>query len=215
MKKQSFFIILIIALALTIGIWREHNNKNAPVNVGTVSNPLSLSAGTALPIPQRLPKFQLENCDGTPFTVESLKQYWSFVFFGYTSCPSICPNVMGVLHEISQRLVGLPSVQYVFITIDPTNDNKERLKEYLQQSQIGGKALRGVTGEKEAILAISQKLGVHISEETNKNENIEHSGIIFLINPDGKLAAVFTNINKPHAIVHDVKQIIHHYAMNG
>lgn len=215
MKKQSFFIILIIALALSVGIWREHNSKDAIANIESTSSPLRLSAGLALPVPQRLPKFELENIDGTPFTTESLKQHWSFVFFGYASCPNICPTMMSSLQEISQRLTGLPSLQYVFITIDPANDSKTRLKEYLQQSPMSGKAFKGVTGDKEAILTISQKLGVHISEETQESENIEHSGVLFLINPDGKLAAVFTNGAKPHAVAQDVKEIIHHYAMNG
>lgn len=215
MKKQSLFIILIISLALGVGIWRERHSTESFANNTMNSNPLRLSAGIALPVPQRLPKFQLEDIDGTAFTQESLKQRWSFVFFGYTTCPDICPTMLSSLHDLSQRLVGLPSVQFVFITIDPSHDSKEQLKEYLKHSPFGEKALKGVTGEKDSILALSQKLGVHISEDGSEVEKIEHSGALFLINPEGRLAAVFTNGTKPPAIAQDVKEIIHHYAMNG
>lgn len=215
MKKQSFFIILIISIALSIGIWREHKNKGNATNQVESSSTLVLSAGTALPVPQRLPKFELEDMNGNPFTQESFQQHWSFVFFGYSACPHICPVSLANLHQLSQRLNGLPAVQFLFITIDPLNDTKDRLKQYLQQPQFGGKTFTGITGEKDMILTLAQKMGVHISTEAKDLDNLEHSGALFLVNPQGRLAAVFSNSTKPYAIAHDTKEIIHHYAVNG
>jgi len=215
MKKQSFFIILIISIALSIGIWREHQNKGKVTQQTTSTPSLILSTGTALTIPQRLPKFELEDMDGNAFTPESLKQHWSFVFFGYSSCPNVCPAALRDFHLLSQRLVGLPAVQFLFITIDPAHDDKDRLKQYLRQPQFGENTFMGITGQKEEILALAQKMGVYISEEAEGIDNLQHSGALFLVNPDGKLSAVFSNGSKPHAIAHDTKEIIHHYAMNG
>lgn len=215
MKKQSFFIILIISIALSAGIWREHQNKGKVTQKAVAMPSILLTAGTALPTPQRLPKFELEDMDGNTFSSESLKQHWSFVFFGYSACPNICPDALQSLHLLSQRLKGLPAVQFLFITIDPEHDDKNRLKQYLRQPQFGGNTFIGLTGQKEEILTLAKKMGVYISKEAETIDNLEHSGTLFLINPDGKLSAVFSNGTKPHAIAHDTKEIIHHYAMNG
>lgn len=202
MKKQTLFIILIILLALGIGMWREKGHRStAPL--------LSLATGTLLSPPQHLPLFTLEDHEGSPFTYDSLKKHWSILFFGYTACPNICPATITSLQDIAQRLSRLPMMQYIFITLDPASDNKEQLQHYFQRSNFQHKIL-GVTGEKEAILSLSQQLGVHI-EENSDAANINHSGSLFLIDPQGNLIALFTDTTKPSAIAHDIKEIIHYH----
>lgn len=207
MKKQALFIILIILMAVGIGIWREQG-RHAPPSF------LNLAVGTLLSSPQHLPAFALEDATGSSFTKDSLKNRWSLLFFGYTSCPNICPATIASLENISQRLSRLPAMQYVFITLDPAFDNKKQLIQYFQQTHFSHKIL-GVTGEKKSILSLSQQLGVHVEESQNNDRtNINHSGTLFLVDPDGNLAALFTDTAKPHAIAHDIKEIMHHYAVN-
>lgn len=205
MKKQTIFIIFIILIALGIGIWRERGQYfTTPL--------LNLAVGTLLSSPQELPAFTLEDQEGTPFTHDSLTQRWSLLFFGYTSCPNICPATIASLENISQRLSRLPTIQYIFITLDPAIDNKAQLKQYFQGTKLNHKIL-GITGEKKSILSLSQQLGVHVEDNSN-DKTINHSGTLFLTDPNGNLAALFTDSTKPHAIAHDIKEIMHYYAVS-
>lgn len=209
MKKHTLFIILIIGIALAIGIWRENqSSKGQDKQFASVA---ALSVGTALVLPQKLPEFELSNMEGKPFTNDAFKKHWSFVFFGYTNCPQICPTTLSAMNQISLRLRN-PDVQYIFISIDPLNDTPERLKNYLQQAKFNGSSIVGLTGQSVQVQRLAKTIGIYISQETDiSSEHIEHSGSLLLINPEGKLAAVFTSTDKPHAIAHDFKKILHRY----
>lgn len=209
MKKHTLFIIFIIGIALAIGIWRENHVSSAP---GTQSL-APLSSGTALASGHKLPEFSLIDMNGHPFTLNAFESRWSFVFFGYSSCPDLCPTTLQAMHQISQRLRNNPMLQFVFITIDPEQDTQARLKDFLQQDKFRGTSFVGVTGKKEDISALTQAIGVHMAQEkAPEADHIEHSGTILLINPQGELAAIFTQGDKPHAIAHDFKELLHRYA---
>ena len=213
MKKQTIFILIILLCALAAGIWREHYQKEGEEQQDIAFTHLNLTEGTALKTPRSLPEFHLEDFEGNPFTQNSFKDHWSVVFFGYSSCSNICPNTLASLKELSQRLSRLPALQYVFITIDPSVDNKARLKDYLQQPTMGNNTFKGLTGENETINALSQALGVHIEDKPAGRNDVNHSPALFIINPQGQLAAVFTQSSKPHAIAHDIKELMHFYAL--
>lgn len=209
MKKHTLFIIFIIGIALAIGIWRENHVNSS----GVSPSQAPLSAGTSLARGHKLPEFSLIDMNGKPFTRSDFDARWSFIFFGYSSCPDLCPTTLQAMQQISQRLRNNPMLQFVFITIDPENDTQERLKEYLAQDQFRGTAFVGVTGKKADINSLTQSIGVHMAQEkAPEADHIEHSGTIILINPQGELAAVFTGSDRPHAIAHDFKELLHRYA---
>ncbi len=215
MKKHTLFIILIIGIALAIGIWRDNHdlstNTSQAANVFTT---LPLSVGTAFPVPHSLEDFSLTDFNGKPFTNTSLKEHWSFVFFGYSHCPDVCPTTLGAMSQISQRLGKGANVQFIFISIDPEHDTPAHLKEYFQQDKFNTTPFIGLTGNKDKVAALAKNVGIHVAQEKNvqiSQEHIEHGGAILLINPEGKLMAIFTSSEKPSAIVRDFKEIVHHY----
>lgn len=210
MKKHTLFIIFIIMAALAIGIWRENH---VTTSAGPAQSSAPLSAGTSLARGHKLPEFSLVDMNGKPFTRASFDSRWSFIFFGYSSCPDLCPTTLQAMQQISQRLRNNPVLQFVFITIDPENDTEQHLKEYLQQDRFRGTSFVGVTGKKSDITALTSSIGVHMAQEKAPGaDHIEHSGTIILINPQGELAAVFTASDRPHAIAHDFKEVLHRYA---
>lgn len=211
MKKHTLFIVFIVFTALAVGIWRDHQLPQKQIAQMNITN---LEVGTLLPMPKRLPDFQLTDMNNKPFTRENLLNRWSFVFFGYTSCPKLCPMTVASLNQLSSRISN-QNTQILFITIDPTNDNPAKIKAFLHDAKHARSRLTGLTGDKEKILNLAKAIGVHSAEETKNavtTEHIEHGGAILLINPEGKLAAIFTNTEKPNVIAADFKHIVHHYA---
>ncbi|MBN9286555.1 MAG: hypothetical protein BGO43_06265 [Gammaproteobacteria bacterium 39-13] len=214
MKKHTLFIILIIGIALAIGIWRD-NHDEAPIESAKLFTSIPLSVGTALTQPHKIPDFTLTDMNGKLFNNDSIKARWSFLFFGYSNCPNICPSTLGAIRQISQRLGISSHIQFVFISIDPEHDTPAQLKNYLQQEQFAGAPIVGVTGDRESINTLAKTIGIHISSDQNKEitaDHIEHGGALLLTNPEGKLAAIFTSTDKPSAIARDFKELAHHYA---
>lgn len=217
MKKHTLFIVLIVSIALAIGIWRE-NQEESPHESANVFRTLPLTVGTALTQPRKLPDFNLSDMLGQPFTNSSLKNHWSFLFFGYSHCPHVCPTTLGALNQISQRIGQGANVQYLFISIDPEHDTPEQLHTFFQQDKLNTTPFIGLTGDKAKIKDLANVIGIHVSEGQDEKitaEHIEHGGSILLLNPEGKLTAIFTSIDKPGAIAQDFKQIVHHYANGG
>lgn len=170
--------------------------------------PPQLIAGTLLPTPTALPNFNLTDYNRKLFSHKQLYDQWSFVFFGYTHCPSLCPATLAKLNELA-TILG-PCAQFVFISIDPEQDTPLRLKEFLSQNAFKNAQFLGVTGSPENIQALAKTIGLFVSD--NKiplNGHIEHSGTVLLINPEGKLVAVFSNPNNPQAIARDFRNVLH------
>ncbi len=213
MKKHTLFIILIIGIAIAIGIWRDnqHMSSETTANVFTT---LPLSVGTVLPQRHKLPPFALTDMNGKAFTNTRLKDKWSFLFFGYSQCPGVCPATLGAMNQISERLGPHHNVQFIFVSIDPEHDTPAALKKFLQQDKFQKTSFIGLTGNKENVATLARKVGIHIAEEQKlpiTQEHIEHGGAILLVNPEGQLMAIFTSSDKPNAIVRDFKEIVHYY----
>lgn len=211
MKKNTLFIIFIVFSALAIGIWRDH--QTAPKQIAQM-NMTTLEMGTLLPMAKKLPEFQLMDMDNKPFTRDNLLNRWTFIFFGYTHCPKLCPMTIASLNQLSARLPA-QNTQILFITIDPAHDDATRLKAFLQNAKYARSKIMGLTGEKEKIIALADAIGVHAEKETKNivtTQHIEHGGAILLVNPEAKLSAIFTNTEKPNMIAQDFKNIVHQYS---
>ena len=72
---------------------------------------------------------------GEPFGPDRLKGRWSFLFFGFTHCPDVCPTTLSVLAKVSRELEPDngrgDGAQFVFVSVDPARDTPARLGEYV------------------------------------------------------------------------------------
>ena len=63
-------------------------------------------SATVFQQPRALQSFELLDHHGAAFTNASLAGHWSFLFFGYTHCPDVCPTTLSVLNSVAARLTG-------------------------------------------------------------------------------------------------------------
>src|SRR5712691_6647638 len=103
---------------------------------------------TLFPDPKPLTAFAFTDHENRVFDLSRLKGKWSFLFFGYTHCPDICPMALAILaraHEnIVKSTVGAKDVQFVFISVDPNRDTAGKLKQYVTYFDA---TFLGVTGD--------------------------------------------------------------------
>lgn len=155
--------------------------------------------------------------NGEMFSLDDLTGHWSFLFFGYTHCPDICPVTMGVVAQAKKAAAAINHMfpEVVFVSVDPERDKLELLSEYVRYFD---KDFIGVSGEAELIKALTLQMSVVYmkvpalnAEDTGPNGStytVDHSSALLLINPDGKLAAFFNPPHDPKTILKDFQTVV-------
>jgi protein SCO1/2 len=198
-NKNTIFVMVILILAFGIGVWRSKNPER-PQQAGMIATHH-----------KTLPSFDLTEVNsGKAFTPKELTHQWSFLFFGYSACPDVCPNTINTLNQLSTVLRHQPGVQYLFISINPEKDTPEKLAAFLGQAKFQPSVIKGVTGDKKQIMDLARTIGIFVDEHPSQpaiSGPIEHSGTIVLMNPKGELAAVFMPSDTPADIAKSFQQI--------
>ena len=159
-----------------------------------------------------LQPFQLTDHNNTVFDEQKLQGKWSFVFFGYTSCPDVCPATLYVLSSVHGLLVDESGktpedMQVLFISVDPARDTPEKLADYVTYFN---KDFISATAEKTEIDKLARQFGAgYIFEDEIEPGiyNVSHTSAIFLVDPFGRLAATFSQPHQPSTIVSQYKKI--------
>ena len=170
---------------------------------------MGVATATVLSPPRPLPPLALVDQDNQPFDADRLRGRWSFVFFGFTSCPDACPTTMTALAQTRKLLADLPEQarpQVVMISVDPERDTPERLAAYVKAFDPG---FLGATGTKPAIDELAQRMGVLVATRPLDGDNytVDHSTSVFLVDPDGALRALFSTPHTPKLIAADYRRI--------
>lgn len=190
--------IVAIAAGLAVGI--RSFRPEAPKEI----------AGFIYPEPQAVAPFKLTQHDGSPFDAQALQGHWSFVYFGYTYCPDVCPTTLADLSRVQQALeaAGLDADnRYFFVSVDPKRDTPKRLGEYVVHFN---KKFVGVTGDADALKRFTQPIGIAYAfpEGTSGDDYaVDHSSVVVLFGPDARLHAVFSSPHRPDAMVEGFRKI--------
>ncbi len=136
------------------------------------------------------PPLELTDQDGRPFTLASLAGRPVLVFFGYTHCPDVCPESIGL---IGQALAASPpGARAVFVSIDPERDDVAAMKTYLRYLPA---AFTGLTGAPDEVRrnadAWSVKFAKEEAEPGSGAYGMAHTSDIFLVDGTGRLRATF------------------------
>lgn len=166
---------------------------------------MAVLAQTLLPVegggPLSLPS--LVATDGASFGPEQLKGRWSLVFFGFTSCPDVCPLALQLLSAVARDPAsGVPAgaTQIVFVTVDPQRDTPERMKSYL--ANFDGRIV-GLTGSRDVLDRFA--VGMGAASQPSGSGGIDHSTSFFAVDPAGRLAGIMLRPADPARIVADLR----------
>lgn len=141
--------------------------------------------------PDAPPDFTLVNSDGTSVSAADLRSQVSLVYFGFTTCPDVCPTELGWMVRVMRQLGPLETqVRPVFITVDPERDTPARLTAYVQAFHPRMLAL---TGSAEQIAAAAAAFGVVYRKQTPVSQQpgfylIDHTMTTFVLGRDGRIA---------------------------
>ena len=201
-------ILVLLALAAAGALWRLGDLRSQ----SATATPASPSAELGGP-------FSLTDQYGMRRTDMEFRGKYMLIFFGYTSCPDVCPTTLAVEAEALDKIgsrAGL--VAPIFISVDPQRDTPDRLKSYLSAFDAKPPAARpnfvGLTGSEEEIAKAAEAYRVYYRAHLDAlhgngaDYSIDHTGNVYLMSPEGKFIAYYSQGILPDEMAADLMKTL-------
>lgn len=153
--------------------------------------------------------FTLTSHDGRQRTLADFKGKVVVIFFGYTSCPDVCPTT---LLELSGAMKALgpdaAKTQVLFVTVDPERDTPEVLKGYV--SAFNG-AFLGLYGSPDVLVATAKEFKVFYSKQPGPSPaaySMDHSAGTYIYDQAGRLRLFVSYGRGAQVIAHDITLLL-------
>lgn len=152
--RAPFILVAVVVLVMGVAVVLRAQNPEQPSS--EVSD--GPYAGTEQD-PQPRPDFTLTDTDGQPFDFGAeTGGELTLLFFGYTSCPDVCPlHMANLAYALEQP--GVPRPKVVFVSVDPQRDTPEVIRTFLDRFDEG---FIGLTGTPEQLADAQTAAGVAI-----------------------------------------------------
>jgi protein SCO1/2 len=178
-----------------------------PSPVVTGPSPAGAFRGLGLDPPRPRPTFTLVDTHGQPFDFAARTSGRpTFLFFGYTHCPDICPTTMA---DVATALRGMPerlrrAAQVVFVSTDPARDTGPVLAAWLRafDRDLPNRFV-GLTGTRLQLAAAQVAARVPVAQDDGRT----HSTELLLYGTDDYARVVYLSGSSPEDIQHDLPAV--------
>ena len=138
--------------------------------------------------------FSLVDHTGKRVTEQDFHGRYTLVLFGFTYCPDVCPSGLQVMAAALDKLGAKGDrITPVFISVDPERDTPAQLAQYVASFH---RRLVGLTGTQAEVDAVAKAYRVYFKkvrdEKSSANYTIDHTALIYLMDPNGSYVAHFT-----------------------
>lgn len=183
------YLLLVAAAAGLLLLWQARRGNEVPVLGKVVSTGTAAVGGP----------FTLTGQNGARVSSSDFRGRYMLVYFGYSMCPDICPTTLAVMADALGKIdpAGKKIVP-VFITIDPERDTPKVLDTYMKAF---GDQFVGLTGTPDQIAAVEKEYKVYARKEPLDPKKglaggygMDHSSVIYLMGPDGKLVSFYDEL---------------------
>jgi len=155
--------------------------------------------------------FTLPDTDGRPFHFgDQTRGRLTFLFFGYTNCPDVCPIHMAALASVLQRLPfeTRDRISVVFVSTDPDRDTPERIREWLDTFDP---TFIGLRGDIATVNRIQQQLGLppsSIATDDAGGYMVGHAAQVLAFQPDGVARYAYPFGTRREDWLHDIPRLL-------
>lgn len=181
------FLVTYLVTARTGGIFASGQSS---IEAPTLAEQISLGG-----------PFRLVDHTGIERSDADFLGKFMLIYFGYTSCPDVCPMS---LNRMSAALNELGSdaekVAPIFVTVDPERDTVEALNAYLSFDR----RLIGLTGSDEALAEIAEAYRIYYQKVEEPGSALgylmNHTSLFYLMDRDGAFLRPLDDESSPDEI---------------
>jgi len=185
---------------------------------------LALLAGAALPCiagqsafrggviepPAPAPDFTLRTADGKPFRLSEQRGKVVALYFGYTSCPDVCPTTLAQLADVRIELgEAAARLRVALVTVDPERDTPKRLRTY---TTAFDPSFLGLTGSTEALGKVWKAYGVFAEKKRVAGSPlgylVDHSATTYIVDAEGQLRLALPFGTPTDTLFHDLRLLL-------
>ena len=128
-------------------------------------------------------------------TGDRINGFWTFVFFGYTHCPDVCPATLSQISQFNERLKEDSALsektQFFFVSVDPVRDTTNILADFISYFDPSFTAITGISEDLRIFEDQFDTFNKFEKETAPAEYAVTHSAFVYLVNPSGQLTAKF------------------------
>ena len=198
MSRNSLLGIgVIIGLTLALAGWFVIN-RGSYTYQGVLIDPPATAAD-----------FKLIDQNGNSFQLSDQRGNVVLIFFGYTNCPDVCPVTLAEYKRVKEQLgAEAENVRFVYITVDPERDTRDKMKIYLDSFDP---SFVGLHSDRETLEDVWVAYGVYQERKdvgSAAGYLIDHSTRTYLIDPQGNWRLNYPFGMEPNKISEDILHLL-------
>lgn len=133
--------------------------------------------------------FNLLGTDGQRVHASDTQGQVRLLFFGFTSCPDVCPATLAYLQQVFEAMPAdqRDEVTALFVSVDPKRDTPERLAQYVS---FFSDRIVGLTGSEDTLRDLAKRYRTTFGygeADAEGNYQVSHSSAIYVFDQDGHI----------------------------
>lgn len=195
LSEKSFMPVLaLMSLVLGLASFIAWQNFSGEGQTQSIDEQLAQQGAFKFPQPIHIADVPFLNEEGQTIGKADNLGKWSFLFFGYTFCPDVCPTTLSVMQQMWSKLpaVQQAKTQVVLVSVDTERDTPEQLKSYMDYFDP---SFTSFTGKPASLRSLAAQLNAVYAKVERQNEQgevdpelgylMDHSANIAILDPNG------------------------------
>jgi protein SCO1 len=196
-RLLAALVALGAILLVLLGLWWALKGRSYSFHGETVEPPAPAA------------DFTLTGPDGKALSLSDFRGKLVVLYFGYTSCPDVCPTTMAALAQALRDLgAKAGGVQVLMVTVDPQRDPPDRLNSYVTAFDP---SFIGLSGTSEEIAATAKAFGIVYQVHPGSsaaNYLVDHTATATVIDKDGRVRLIWPYGTPPEELAADLAQLL-------